>query len=317
MSNKDNISESNNADTDSTSTTASRKSYASDDAAETRKSAGDGRKSGKKHKKDRTKRIVLCIILIAVLIEAGIFIAQFVRLREYKGELSEKEQVFDELRADDKSGVDAGSDSDGSVAAPSHDFEAAWQENGDVHAFVTVPGTKVDYPILQNEEDDYYLMRNLDLSEGYPGCIYTNSINSKDFSDPLTVIYGHNMRNKTMFGTLHEFDDSDFINEHKNFTIETPEKLLTYDICAVVNFTDDNITYYFDPKDTASVTAFMQSIKKESNGKSPAYIDENANVTDDDKLVVLSTCIAKEKDRRLLIVGKLSNEVNFENPVTK
>lgn len=71
--------------------------------------------------------------------------------------------------------------------------------NPDVYAWITVPGTEIDYPILQHPSDNsYYLMHNIDGSYGYPGCIYTENLNSKDFTDNNTVIYGHNMKNDSM-----------------------------------------------------------------------------------------------------------------------
>ena len=79
--------------------------------------------------------------------------------------------------------------------------------NPDVYAWITVPGTEIDYPILQHPSDNsYYLMHNIDGSYGYPGCIYTENLNSKDFTDNNTVIYGHNMKNGSMFAQLHKFE---------------------------------------------------------------------------------------------------------------
>lgn len=69
--------------------------------------------------------------------------------------------------------------------------------NPDVYAWITVPGTEI--PILQQPSDNsYYFMHNMDGSYGYPGCIYTENLNSKDFTDNNTVIYGHNMKNDSM-----------------------------------------------------------------------------------------------------------------------
>ena len=71
--------------------------------------------------------------------------------------------------------------------------------NSDVYAWITVPGTEIEYPILQHHSDNsYYFMHNIDGSYGYPGCIYTENLNSKDFTDNNMVIYGHNMKNDSM-----------------------------------------------------------------------------------------------------------------------
>ena len=87
--------------------------------------------------------------------------------------------------------------------------------NGDIYAWIHIPDTKIDYPVLQHPTDNsYYLNHNLDGSRGYPGCIYTEDYNKKDFTDPNTVLYGHNMKNGTMFAGLHKYGDSEYLEEH-------------------------------------------------------------------------------------------------------
>lgn len=105
--------------------------------------------------------------------------------------------------------------------------------NPDVYAWITVPGTEIDYPILQHPSDNsYYLMHNIDGSYGYPGCIYTENLNSKDFTDNNTVIYGHNMKNGSMFAQLHKFEDPDFFRGNREVLIYLPDEVLHYTIFA-------------------------------------------------------------------------------------
>ena len=92
-----------------------------------------------------------------------------------------------------------------------------WNElakvNPDIYAWIYIPGTKVDYPVLQHPTDNtYYLNYNMNGTRGYPGCIYTEKENNKDFSDFNTIMYGHNMRNETMFETLHYYEDKAFLS---------------------------------------------------------------------------------------------------------
>ena len=87
--------------------------------------------------------------------------------------------------------------------------------NEDIYAWICIPDTAIDYPILQHPTDNtYYLNYNLDGSRGYPGCIYTEDYNARDFSDPVTVLYGHNMKNGTMFAGLHKYGDSEYMDSH-------------------------------------------------------------------------------------------------------
>ena len=112
-------------------------------------------------------------------------------------------------------------------------FEELQAVNPDIYAWITVPGTVIDYPILQHASDNsYYLMHNIDGSYGYPGCIYTENMNSKDFTDNNTVIYGHNMKNGSMFAQLHKFEDPDFFNENREVLIYLPDEVLHYTIFA-------------------------------------------------------------------------------------
>ena len=123
------------------------------------------------------------------------------------------------------------------------DWDAIREENADIYAWIYIPGTQVDYPVLQHPtEDDYYLDRNLDGSSGYPGCIYTQTINGKEFRDPNTVLYGHNMGNGTMFGSLHDYADNTFLEEHPYVYIYTPDgEVFVYEIFAASTFTDDHL----------------------------------------------------------------------------
>ena len=86
------------------------------------------------------------------------------------------------------------------------DWEELEAVNPDIYAWIYIPNTNIDYPVLQRSGDnDYYLEHNLDGSRGKPGCIYTEDLNSKEFTDYNTVIYGHNMKSGAMFRTLHDF----------------------------------------------------------------------------------------------------------------
>ena len=95
------------------------------------------------------------------------------------------------------------------------DWASLYAENKDIYAWIYIPGTQVDYPVLQSTSDDtYYLNHNIDGSYGKPGCIYTEKINSKDFTNYNTVLYGHNMKNGEMFGCLHDYEDKTFFDEN-------------------------------------------------------------------------------------------------------
>lgn len=210
-----------------------------------------------------------------------------------------------------------------------HDFSALKDSmNEDIYAWITVPNTCVDYPILQSEQDNFYLTENYNLDhQTYPGCIYTNAGstsgvhgNAKDFTDYITLIYGHDMRadhwkdpvyfeaGDTMFHTLHNFDKQDFFDSNEVFSIETEDKIYELTIPCVVNYTDDNILYYYDPTSKEDRDKFWESLKTEARDDVSHFRDYE--LKEDDRLVALSVCFETQKDRRFLVIGVITNEID-------
>lgn len=184
------------------------------------------------------------------------------------------------------------------------DFEELWETNPDVYAWIVIPGTDINYPILQHPTDDsYYLNHNLDGSTGRPACIYTESLNSKDFTDNNTVIYGHNMRNGTMFAQLHKFEDKDFFDENREIIIYLPDKVLHYKIFAVHNYDDRHLLYSFDFSDKAVYKDYLESIF--SIDDMNANIDTEMTVTENDKIITLATCVYKKPSLRFHVQAVL------------
>ena len=184
------------------------------------------------------------------------------------------------------------------------DFAGMWETNEDVYAWITIPGTVIDYPILQHATDNtYYLNYNIDGSYGYPGCIYTENLNSKDFTDNNTVIYGHNMKNGTMFAGLHKFEDAAFFEEHTKVYIYTPEKELNYTIFAAYIYDDRHLLYSFDFADSQVYATYLEDIQNMRSMN--ALIREDITVTAEDKIITLVTCIGNQPSKRLLVQAVL------------
>ena len=185
-------------------------------------------------------------------------------------------------------------------------FEELQAVNPDIYAWITVPGTVIDYPILQHASDNtYYLMHNIDGSYGYPGCVYTENMNSKDFTDNNTVIYGHNMKNGSMFAQLHKFEDPDFFNENREVLIYLPDEVLHYTIFAAHVYDDRHLLYSFDFTDPEVYQKYLDSIF--STRDMSANIDKDITVTTDDQIITLVTCIGSQPNNRLLVQAVLTD----------
>ena len=227
-------------------------------------------------------------------------------------EKEEAEPKSEESKADEESGTaePTGEEEGGETPETGAiDFDYLKTLNKDIYAWITVPGTVIDYPILQHPTDDsYYLNHNVDGSYGYPGCIYTESLNTTDFTDPNTVIYGHNMKAGTMFAELHKFEDGDFFNTHDEVIIYLPEKTLHYQIFAAHVYDDRHLLYSFDFKDKDVYASYLKSIYDIRDMS--ANINKDFTVTEEDKIVTLVTCMPSEADadKRYLVQAVLTEE---------
>ena len=178
------------------------------------------------------------------------------------------------------------------------DFEKLWEINPEIYAWIEIPGTSVAYPIVQSASDNsYYLNHTIEGMAGYPGSIYTEGINSKDFQDFNTMIYGHDMEDGSMFGGLHQFEDSEYLKNHETLIIYTPEHKLTYRIFMTLTYDDRHIMGSFDFSEKEEREAYLASIG-----------NTDTEVTADSKIVTLSTCIATQPSNRFLVEAVLVNE---------
>lgn len=194
------------------------------------------------------------------------------------------------------------------------DLDIDWNElhelNKDIYAWLYVPGTDVDYPVLQHPTDDsYYLNYNIDGSYGRPGCIYTEATyNSKDFTDRNTLIYGHNMRNKTMFGTLHNFDDEAFLMDtDRYFYIYTEDKTFVYQVFAAYEYPSKHIMWSYDFSNEYVFEEYLKEIfDLENTSNMYKCFRHDIEVGKDDLIVTLSTCTNDSSDYyRYLVQGVL------------
>ena len=246
------------------------------------------------------------VVLAACVIAAGAI--GFSKYRQHQNQLHMEElQQMTRIISD----IDVEIPEEEEVVIPI-DFEAAWKENEDIIAWVEVPETEVNYPILQSKpdmEEDFYLEHNLDGSGGYPGCVYIQKLNAADFTDHVTVVYGHNMKNGSIFATLHNYEDREFFDTNNEFHIYTPTTAQTYRVIAAVNYDDRLIPAYFHNFASASdVKDFLDSIYSfEESERNHFYRDKGIEATD--HFVVLSTC-SSSSSNRWIVVGILDKDLD-------
>ena len=178
-------------------------------------------------------------------------------------------------------------------------FEKLQEIAPDAYAWITVPGTQIDYPIVQHPTDNtFYLNHNPKGEYEFAGAIFTEDYNATDFEDPNTVIYGHNMKNGSMFQELHKFEDKAFFEEHPEFTIYTPDEVLHYHIFAAYTYDNRHLLKEFDFDDSEVFRLYLEDILGMKSMS--ANIDKNAEIKEDDRIVTLSTCNGINEQRYLV-----------------
>lgn len=175
--------------------------------------------------------------------------------------------------------------------------------NKDIYAWIRIPGTPIDYPILNRKGDnEYYLKRNYYRYADTRGSIFTEDYNNRDFNDPVTLIYGHNMSSGSMFGSIQKtYTKKSFMQSHKELQIILPDKTYTYEIFAAVPYSNIHLMYYYDFTNTYVFTEVMNDIL--SVRAMNAVVDKTVKVTPDDHIVILSTCLSGNGNQRYLLLA--------------
>lgn len=187
------------------------------------------------------------------------------------------------------------------------DFDSLQKQNDEIYAWIKVPGTKVNYPVVQSEtSDDFYLKHSAtDKSYSSSGAVYTQNLNKKDFTDRVTLIYGHNGYGDTYFTTLHRFEKPDFFEKHTKFVIYTPTEKLTYKIVSAFKYDDRHILNSFDFHNDEVYKEFIDMIQNPTSTNKNVAKSLDKEITIEDNIVVLSTCFTGQKTNRYLVCGVL------------
>ena len=186
------------------------------------------------------------------------------------------------------------------------DFEKLQSYNSDIYAWVYVENTNINYPVVQSPDDDsYYLTHNSDGEYSSAGSIFTeHEFNSKDFNDPVTVLYGHHMKSGVMFGYLQSyFTNDEFWDAEPVIAVYLPDRALVYTVFAAVPYESDHMLFNRDFNDEEVFTDFFDDILATTSNE--ARFHEEYAPEKGDKVIALSTCLNGNSNKRFVVFGKL------------
>lgn len=184
-------------------------------------------------------------------------------------------------------------------------YRALYQENGDLVGWLSIEGTDIDYPVMQREDDEYYLHHDFYGEESRYGCLYVKGQADVDTPGTNFIIYGHNMKDGSMFGDLDLYRKESFWQEHPRISFDTLYEERIYEIIAVFRSRvyqpeEDVFKYYqfYQAENQEEFSWFYENIKELS------LYDTGVTAAFGDTFLTLSTCAYHVEDGRFVVVAK-------------
>ena len=182
------------------------------------------------------------------------------------------------------------------------DFDALREVNSDIRAWLYYESTNINYPVVQGKDNDYYLTVGFDNTWALGGSLFIDSITKEPFEQFNTIIYGHHMKDGSMFGDIKKLKDPEYAKKHPQFELVTPEGKYHLIICAFLNQPSDSNVYNtnFDEEDTEGKQAYIDNVIETAD-----YVTEEP-MSVDDRLVILSTCAYEYQNARYVVVCRMT-----------
>lgn len=235
-------------------------------------------------------------IFIGIGLVGGIY--QYLQKQQHQ-------QTMDRLRLQMKKDIviDKNNESIEEYQSP---YEDIFHENEDCVAWLKIPGTRVDYPVMHTpDEEDHYLYKNYYNEEDKNGCLILAASCDIEKNMTNTLIHGHNMKSGEMFGDLDCYKDMSFASEHQSIILYTKEQEKQYEVIAafygkVLHEGEDGFRYYqfFQAKSEEEFDEFIANIEKLN------LYNSEITATYGDELITLSTCSNIGKEGRFVVVAK-------------
>ena len=242
-------------------------------------------------KKSNIPSIILMCFFTALLIYSGTKIVIWYMNNQNNKKISDEIAEFvtvDETKEDDEEKYVV-------------DFEKLKEKNSDIVAWLKVKGTNIETTVVKSTNNDYYLTHNFNKEYNSAGWIFADYKNKVDGTDKNLVIYGHNMRDDSMFGSLKWVINEDWYNneDNKYITLITENETQVYEVFSVYQIEKEDYYIQTNFNTEKEFNTFAQTIKKRSKK------DFNVDVNKEDNILTLSTCANNNKYRVVLHAKKI------------
>ena len=174
------------------------------------------------------------------------------------------------------------------------DFDALKQENNDIIGWIYCPDTPINYPVVKGNDNNQYLRADLKGKYLVSGTIFADYRNNEVGEDKNYIVYGHNMKNSTMFGTLVKYKDQTYYDSHPILYFLTPERNYIIELIAGAVVKRDSDIYQTAPADNTIADIMIKST-----------FDSTVEIGKGENIITLSTCSYEFNNARYVVVGKL------------
>lgn len=194
------------------------------------------------------------------------------------------------------------------------DFDALREINPDIVAWLYYEGTMINYPIVKGSDNDKYLHTMFDGTYSDFGTLFVDAVTENPFKQFNTIVYGHHMKNGSMFGELKKLKDPAYAQEHPQMELITPEGKFHLEIWAFLNQPSNSNIYTTNIHNKQERAEYIEMVKEISE------YNTSTEVAPEDRLVVLSTCAYEYQNARYMVVGKMTPwdgqniNMNYDEP---
>ena len=250
------------------------------------------RKKNKRYKKV-ILNIIIYMILLFVLIYSGIKIFKWYKDKNNNNKIVE--QIKSTVIVEDKN-------EDENKEEYTVDFDKLKEQNDETVAWIKVNNTNVEYPVVRSTNNSFYLNHSFDKSKNSAGWIFADYKNKFDNTDKNIVIYGHNMRDGSMFGSLKNILNSDWYDneENTNITLYTENEKSIYKVFSIYKIESEDYYIKTEFSNDNEFEKFIETLKKRS------IKNFNIDISKEDSILTLSTCANNNKYRVVLHAKKMN-----------
>jgi len=177
------------------------------------------------------------------------------------------------------------------------DFAGLKEINPDIIGWIKINAIDISYPVMQSQDNEYYLHHTFEGDKHFAGSIYADFRNKADFSDANTIIYGHNMKNGSMFGKLKKFRSQKSYDREPYLFLYTPDKIYQYEIFSCREVELNSSAYQLQFESEKEFAAYIKGANSKSLIKTEGGINDIS-----DNIITLSTCTSND-EARLIVQG--------------